>query len=178
VLRYVDCLQDESSRSSGAPRRITVPHQNHVQPSCLPRCGVMAGFMRCTICDITTCLQGAQHTAWQLTQCLFLACSWQSLPCPGLAPATRHCKSVTMVFVSLPSLEPSKRSVHEPLATLFTVLVTITKKTCPLVSRTAAPDQLSCAVFPPQSTNTRQTSRNPRCRSSTGFGYCLTVNTV
>ncbi|KAF9729482.1 hypothetical protein PMIN01_12346 [Paraphaeosphaeria minitans] len=44
-------VQVARSRSPAWLRRITMPHKNQVQPFLVPTCGVMAGFMRCTIRD-------------------------------------------------------------------------------------------------------------------------------
>ena len=55
-------LQDNSSRSSGSRHRITAPRENHVRPSRSLHAGVMAGFMRCTICknrDLCQAVMGA-----------------------------------------------------------------------------------------------------------------------
>ncbi|KAK7185797.1 uncharacterized protein CC84DRAFT_361958 [Paraphaeosphaeria sporulosa] len=68
---YVDYLQVGRSRSSACLRRITMPYKNHVQPLLFPKCGVMAGFMRCTI-HYTAC---RQYWRYSVASDLILPCT-------------------------------------------------------------------------------------------------------
>lgn len=173
---YVGGLRDESSRSSGARVESSRRTQIMCDGSLCPKCGVMAGFMRCTICEIMSCRQYSQHCVAS-TECLSLSEVLVIATMPRARPRAPRLHSVTvddrLCLVNLAVPEAAALSPHNasPWLLWFPVLVTVQVWSSSCITDRGSGSSVVCQL-PHNHANTRPASRQmppPRCRPRPGL---------